>query len=167
MKKARLLKLRDLLLADAANAKGVQFDLAHWAAPSDAKDHMFKEEPKKPIPVSCGTSACALGLAVISGAFKRAGLFANFEKRFDGIVMEPAIKDDRGRVLDSFDAACLLFGISQRQAFYLFAPDRYPKDKRKGAVGERYVAKRIEKLLAHDGIPPRDCHEGDNPKVYF
>ena len=56
MNKKRLLKLADLLEADAKNKKGIKFD--YWATANLA-------DPKEPI--SCGTSACAMGLAALSG----------------------------------------------------------------------------------------------------
>lgn len=63
LSKRRLLKLADLLEADAKNKKGVKFSMPTWGYVRDES-----------APVSCGTQACAMGLAALSGAFKRAGL---------------------------------------------------------------------------------------------
>ena len=65
MNKRRLLKLADLLEADAENKTGVQFDLKGWG---------HSHDDDTPVAVSCGTTACAMGLAVLSGAFADAGL---------------------------------------------------------------------------------------------
>lgn len=54
--KKRLLKLADLLMKDARNKKGVMFDLSLLAK---------KENGGDPEP-TCGTKACAMGLAAIT-----------------------------------------------------------------------------------------------------
>jgi hypothetical protein len=154
MKKKRLLKLAKLLREDAANKKGARFDLCRWAAP--AYTDFFPEEPTELPKIDCNTSACAMGLAVLSGAFKRAGLGALYYERSSGIAMEPVINDKDGREHSGFDAAQVLFGITFHEANYLFGPVFYPLGKRKEATGERYVAKRIECFVEEGGIPQRD-----------
>lgn len=156
MKKKRLLKLAALLRADAANKKGLQFNMSHWAAPTGRFNSVFYEEPKKLPEVSCGTSGCALGLAVLSGAFKRAGLTALYhDNNRNGIIMEPAIADPEYGTRTGFDAAMTLFGITPTQSWYLFGPTYYPKEYRTAAKGERYVAKRIERFVELGAIPAR------------
>jgi len=66
MNKRRLLKLADLLEADAKNKKGVKFDLGTWG-------NLNEGTPEEEV-ISCGTTACAAGLAAMSGAFKKEGL---------------------------------------------------------------------------------------------
>jgi hypothetical protein len=61
MNKRRLLKLADLLVANAHNSKGMRFDLDHWG--------VFRGH-KRPRKLDCQTTGCALGLAAMSGAFK-------------------------------------------------------------------------------------------------
>lgn len=74
--KRRLLKLADMLEADAKNKKRIKFDLDFVGEPSSGEERMahwvgkIKWKPE----VSCGTTACAMGLASISGEFKKAGL---------------------------------------------------------------------------------------------
>jgi hypothetical protein len=75
--KKRLLKLADLLEADAKNKKGVAFDLTAWAKKKcDGDDYYspysFQREEK--VEVSCNTAACAWGLGAISGVFKKQGV---------------------------------------------------------------------------------------------
>src|SRR5712664_106281 len=144
----RLLKLAGLLEADAKNEKGVKFDLGWWAAPSDEADTGLVRKDtfasiEEPIPVNCNTSACAMGLAVISGAFEEFGLYAHYieSKDYDGrtptYTMFPAMPGSR----IGFDAAKELFGIISDDANYLFDPEHYSVTK--GGLAELDVAKRI------------------------
>lgn len=128
MNKRRLLKLADLLEADAKNKKGVKFDLSDWG---------YAENKKKPI--SCGTTACAMGLAVASGAFKREGLRSTYG---DGFLL-PLHRDREG-----FSAAESLFDIGHDASTFLFSDSYYPRGKTKGAIGELFVAKRIRDFVA-------------------
>jgi hypothetical protein len=143
--KRRLLKLADLLEKDADNKYGVRFDLTAWAKkqdsshPEDFCSHGFSPEEKK-IPVNCSTAACAWGLAAISGAFKREGV--GF-KVYDNGYLVPTYEG-----CTEIDAAATFFQINKDQAWLLFDPDKYPKSKLTGAVGERYVAKRIRDFVA-------------------
>jgi len=136
MKKQRLLKLADLLEADAANRKGIKFDLGLWGSIDRLDDE---------VSVSCGTTACAMGLAVVSGAFKRAGLING---AFTKDIIFPEMK---GSGLGGIQAAAELFDIEVGEASYLFFDTEYPYEKRRGAAGERYVAKRIRKFVADGG----------------
>ncbi len=74
-----LLRFADLLEADANNPEGVKFDLGAWAQDSrldlnkmspDEVEQLLYPTTIETVPVNCGTAACALGLAAISGAFK-------------------------------------------------------------------------------------------------
>lgn len=154
--KRRLLKLADMLEADAKNKKGIKFDLdivvgatnsEQWCGYDRYVSPTFKPE------VSCGTTACAMGLAAVSGQFKRAGL--SFKLEDGGIIMTTW----KGRSKHYEIAAVRLFNITPEQASYLFDPDFYkdkpvdgddfmPFSKVKGAKGERRVARRIRKLVA-------------------
>jgi hypothetical protein len=138
MNKRRLLKLADLLEADAKNKKGIKFDLNGWGDCSDGEE----------VSLSCGTAACAMGLAVLSGAFKRAGL-ANAS--YDKSSILPAIGIQTG-----FDAARVLFDISWDDACFLFYAGNYPHTKSRGAAGEVYVAKRIRDFVAGK-VSPEDA----------
>jgi hypothetical protein len=174
----RLEALRVLLLEDAANAKGLSFDLAFWAAPSGPTEHSLPRKswtgleldaelidramefhrgerniltqlPQDKLPpITCSTTACAMGLAMLSKKFEQFGLITEFylfagldERKDPGIVMIPSCNGETG-----FDAAAELFGISSEIAQYLFDPDYYNKCP-SGAEGELVVADRIEDFL--------------------
>lgn len=142
MNKKRLLKLADLLDADAKNKKGAAFDLNAWAMKKD-DDGVFSRwlfQPGESVEVNCNTAACAWGLAAISGAFKREGV--GYKVACCG-VLSPTFKGK-----EDFDAAVKFFAISVSAAGFLFEPDQYPRAKRRGAIAERYVAKRIRDFVA-------------------
>jgi hypothetical protein len=141
MNKERLLKLADLLEADAANPIGLKFDLGVWGT-TEPDDFHDDAPPAPPVSISCGTSACAMGLAVLSGAFADAGLFnGSFSK--SRIVPEMRASGACG-----FDAAAELFDIDETSANHLFDAACYPRGKRTGAEGERDVAARIREFVA-------------------
>lgn len=141
MNKRRLLKLADLLEADAKNKRGVRFDLSvvGWV---DAPD-------KASVKLNCGTSACAMGLAAMSGEFKREGLSYRIAKGCFSNIKTTM----NGTTLHYDTAAMRLFDISRHQAGFLFTPGFYPDDKRQGAKGERFVAKRIRDFVAGKVAP--------------
>jgi hypothetical protein len=143
MNKRRLLKLADLLEADAENEKGVRFDLSAWARKDDGEGYfsMYGFSAKEVVPVNCNTAACAWGLAAISGAFKRQGV--GYHIYPSSGVLVPTYKDKT-----EIHAAEDFFKISEEEAWFLFDPDEYPERKRTGAAGERFVAKRIRDFVA-------------------
>lgn len=136
----RLLKLARLLEVDARKKKGIKFDL-------DTFGHRAGKKPS----VDCGTTACAMGLAALSGAFKRQGLKANIDQEFYSgktmYLVTPAI----GPHTD-FNAAKKLFHIRSEEALWLFSPDYYNSPK-KGASGELAVAKRIRDFVSGKASP--------------
>jgi hypothetical protein len=138
----RLLKLAALLLVDAKNKKGIKFDIGTVGRVSDPT----KEE----IPLDCGTTACAMGLAAISGAFKKQGLTAISRTSDDGESNQLWCAWN-GRIRDYCRTAMSLFGITQDQANYLFSPWTYPWNKKTGAAGEKEVVRRIH--LVVEGKP--------------
>lgn len=175
MKKQRLLKLVKLLREDARNKKGVSFDITVWAAPTGQR--LFPGVPTTPLPVSCGTSACAMGLAVISGVFKKQGLNATYNLHHDGVSMEPIIALD-GNTFLGYHAAAKLFGISPIEAVFLFSPTYYSDQhasvddpgQMRGAEGERRVANRIAKFVRDGGVfrsnGERPTYEGELRDCY-
>lgn len=131
MNKTRLLKLAALLEADAKDQKGAKFDLTIWGNMIDLDK-----------PMSCGTVACAMGLAVASGIFKKDGL-TNYtlndgDARLYAHSLIPFYKNESG-----FHAAAKLFNISYNDANWLFGAEWYPNEVMIGAEGELTVAKRI------------------------
>jgi hypothetical protein len=168
----RLERMRDLLRRDAANPHGVKFDLGTWASPAyddnevdgpstfdlpaDVEHNEYNAgystaEPIK-VEVSCGTTACAFGLAAISGEFAKEGLTYEFmlsayRPRNSGPV--------RGHLMPAYGgchgmhAAQGLFDISLEDASYFFDPECYdgtPKE----AEGELLVAQRIDDFIKGD-----------------
>lgn len=135
MNKKRLLKLADLLEQDAKNKKGIKFDMRTWGMAVD----------EETVGHSCGTVACAMGLAVVSGIFKEDGLCnaygeVHLGKTFATHIM-PKFAGHTG-----FDAAALLFGIHIQDAHHLFSDGAYEGEVT-GAKGERRVAERIRKFV--------------------
>ena len=127
MNKRRLLKLAGLLEADAKNKAGIKFNMGDWGSVEDHKN-----------PVSCGTTACAMGLAALSGAFKKDGLDYYRNKHF-------VLFKWKGRCIDGIDAAQRLFELDHHDAWDFFIPSHHPQE---GAVAERHLAKRIRKFVA-------------------
>lgn len=136
----RLLKLATLLEKDAKNKKGIKFALSTWGA----------AKGKTPS-VDCGTQACAMGLAALSGAFKRDGLTIDGPSEDRGVFIivprMPASNTWHGFEY-GLSAAEILFSISENEANWLFMPQRYRGLPKKGAQGERTVAKRIRDFVA-------------------
>lgn len=142
MNKRRLLKLALLLEADAKKRKGLQFDLGTWGLSYEGG-----------MAVSCNTKACAMGLAALSGAFKRDGLTYEVVPRF---IEDPTLGSRinisfNGRGLP-INAAKRLFEITAPQAEWLFLPDSY-EDCPVSKKGERIVAKRIRDFVAGKATP--------------
>lgn len=138
MHKRRLLKLADLLEADAKNPNGVKFDLGTWGWSTTKPD------------VSCNTTACAMGVAALSGAFEYDGLtYFTRENGHSGILIEVECQGRRGTA-----AAARLFRITRRAADWLFLEDWYD-DSTTGADGEFAVAKRIRDFVAGTVAPPK------------
>lgn len=139
MNKKRLLKLSDLLIADAKNKKGVQFDLGLWgqvsALPQGEKPRIIK--------VDCGTQACAIGLACITNAFKRSGFTYDVTSKDNGSGnnIRPLFGKYR-----NFDAVEKFFEINRSEAEFLFLDNKYNVSR--GAESERKVAKRIRDFVA-------------------
>jgi hypothetical protein len=145
----RLERLAKLLDDDAANEKGVKFDLGVWAGPSDMVNRTFPGQPET-VPVSCETTACAMGLAAISREFAAEGLDYKFDPRFSGgYILLPTMMDRDGELQEGFGAAQELFGISYDDATYLFDPEHYDEVPT-GADGERFVAQRIRDFVKGD-----------------
>lgn len=163
MHKDRLLMLATLLREDAANDKGVQFDMGTWASPSDnicagydsrelglepqacqmaGSSHHVIADDKLP-EVSCGTTGCALGLAMLSKRFEQFGLHGTYyighiSPAKVGVQLVPMCNGE-----DGFEAGAQLFDISNEDSRYLFDPDCYIGTPR-AKEGELLVAERIE-----------------------
>jgi len=139
----RLLKLADLLEADADNPEGIKFNMGTWGQ---------AEEGTK-LALSCGTEACAMGVAALSKAFHKQGLrykttkIIEYDRRGKvhhivelEIYHVDALHDD-----DPILAAAHLFGISQNEANKLFMPSGDSPNKGKRA--EKKVASKIRAFV--------------------
>lgn len=130
----RLLLLAELLEADAVKADGIKFDIGIWGSAEGQ------------VSQSCGTTACAMGLAVLSGKFEQYGLY-NSAVLSSQIL--PAMKHSEYDISTTgFDAGAELFGITFPESTYLFYDGTYPEDSRIGAKGELAVATRIREFVA-------------------
>lgn len=145
LQKRRLLKLAAMLQADAKNKTGMRFDIGTVGEVSDWKGKFSKDNPPK---LDCGTTACAMGLAGISGAFKKAGL--GYKISEGGSNIYNTFND---RLIDFDQAAVKVFGVSKEQATYMFSPNYYPYNKRTGVLGEREAVRRIKRVAAGKKIP--------------
>lgn len=148
MKKNRMLKLADMLEADAHNRKGMKFDLnviGRRDVTFETADDLVASDFK----LDCGTIGCGMGLAAMSGEFKRAGL--GFEVGSLGHI-EITVDGERANYED---AAVHVFGISMDEATFLFAPEGWENDGvPEGAKGERRLANRIRALVAGEVKAP-------------
>lgn len=143
MHKERLLRLAKLLRDDAKNKKGIKFDLGTWAAAKGTRK-------KKKLRATCETSACAVGLACVSGAFASEGLnYITMPSMTESgtIVIRPTYHG-----LQGWGAVKAFFQLENLgQAETLFSTHSYPDAPTKGARGERRVAQRIEDVVAFVG----------------
>ena len=162
----RLQRLAALLRKDADDPKGVKFDLGVWAAPSEDYQksrggHYFPHNAVEKIEVSCGTTACALGLAAISGEFKADGLTAYFAPGFEcgGTTKYSLWPQYEG--YDGMSAGQRFFGLETiGQSRFLFDPECYD-ELPVGREGELFVADRIDGLIASGGETPGFDDDGD------
>lgn len=127
----RLITLSELLEIDAATETGIRFDFNSWG-------HVDADNP-----MSCGTDACAFGLAAISGVFRKQGLRYKIPNGCMGATIEIGLKQSNGRIAWSpADAGTKLFYISDYDFSHLFAGEQ-GLSCATGAVAEIEVAHRI------------------------
>ncbi len=138
-----------LLERDMNNPKGVKFDMSYWAKVADSYSRYSFVDGKQPT-VDCGTNACALGLAAISGEFAAEGLKYDISSEGD---LLPTFNDKQ-----DFEAGAELFGISKHDAQVLFDPWYYPRTQRQGAAAEQEVIDRIKNLIAKGNLYDYHMH---------
>lgn len=147
MNRERLLRLAGALEADATNPKGIRFDLSYWATTHNGVDTLdYRQayesfQPGDKIPLDCGTAACAMGFAAISGIFAPDGLSYEITPCY-GLV--PVYQKGTLSEMSGFSAAQALFGISYHDALVLFSSERYVDTE--GADAEREVVRRLREL---------------------
>jgi len=137
----RLLKLAKLLEANAKNKKGCRFDYGDWGS---------IEDPYQKPGLNCGTTACALGLAAISGKFP--GLGYKIGRGNYSIMIRLAGRGNRD--LGNFQIGAKYFGITMEQSHYLFSEalsEVGNLGSSGGAKAERAVAKAIKRFVAGKG----------------
>jgi len=154
MNRERLERLRGLLIDDAANEKGVTFNLQTWTAKWDHEAETSKNGvPFETLEMNCGTSACAMGLAMLDPVFQSEGLQHRLDVSFRPMIVPFYMG------YSEYEAGAKFFEITGDAAEWLFGPWNYPQDKRRGAEAEVLVAERIQKLL--DGVQlHKDRHLG-------
>lgn len=137
----RLLRLAVLLEDDARNSVGLQFNLNTWA----------KCGPDDVPTVACGTQACAVGLACLSGEFTNEGLLFKTSIGHDStgpvVQITPRYKD-----WVDWDAVEEFFEIDDDASYELFVASEYRRDDlpTKGAEAEMAVANRIREFVARN-----------------
>jgi len=137
----RLQHLSGLLRKDAADPTGVKFDLSSWAS---TREH--NETPK----MSCGTAACAIGVACLSKEFEDEGFSYEISSyRYPEINITPKFKHSIG-----WFAVRNFFELDRFECAWLFYDSNYTITT--GAEAELEVANRIDQLIANDGLTDKE-----------
>lgn len=148
MKTELLTLLATKLRENAANPKGMQFDISAW----------YKQGFNAENPISCGTTGCAMGLAALLPEFQALGLKPEIcpdikDQLADGQIaaIDVVYEHDGKTASGGVYAAMNLFEISYPVSESLFMPDDYEYSGAhlRGAAGELEVATRIEFLVDH------------------
>ena len=136
----RLLRLSRLLRADAKRKTGVMFDMTTFCSTGE------DDEPG----VNCGTRACALGLAALSGEFKAEGLRYKVAPNDWGFARKTIEFTYRGDNMfdDEMAIAAKVFDIPETVAVWLFGGDASKHEE--GAKAELEMAEIIEKAAKGD-----------------
>ena len=144
----KLTKIRDLLLRNAADLKGMKFDLSAWVKPNDKAFYDVRLTVEglieDKIPISCDTTGCAVGLVLLSGVFEQDGLRMSAVKHTLGYDIFPEYRGYKG-----FRAVAALLDVGMSTARWLFDNKEYRRDLWRGRVGELAVARRIDWLIEH------------------
>jgi len=124
----RLEKLALALDAYQASPGAADFDLENWTSVKKRRGgFLWLRE------VECGTAACAVGLACLSGIFADEGL-SHYRLDDGGIV--PIFGDT-----ENWQAVQAFFGLTRKQSHRLFDSDKYEISK--GPIAAAAVARRI------------------------
>ncbi len=135
LRKGRLERLANLLETDLDRDGGPKFDLSDWGEVERVKHGGFFGIGRET--VLCHTTACAVGLACISGEFQEDGLRMHID--YDQI--EPIFAEEFGT-----EAAMKFFGITEKQFIHMFCEASYDGPTR-GPKAALAVAARIRKLI--------------------
>lgn len=132
MNRERLERLA-ALLEGYRDRETPRFDLQSWGTSKNQRGGLFWLRKD-----SCGTAACAVGLACHSGAFTQDGL--SHETDANGAIT-PMFRDFEG-----WTAVKAFFGLDQSQATSLFAAHSY--ELTDGEAAAQAVATRIRQTIA-------------------
>ena len=116
------------LLDQQTDACPVKFDLSGWGEAKKVEENI------------CGTQACAVGLACLSGEFDSDGLF--FER---GTFQNPSEIYPIFNGQSSWGAVNSFFGLTHAQSMHLF--DMCSYDNTRGASAAHEVAGRIRTMI--------------------
>lgn len=101
---------------------------------------------KKPMAVDCNTTACGIGLAAISNAFKDAGLSFKFfpQQNYMAFYVD-------GRSMEGTQAAAEIFNITPTNADMLFGG--FGQEETTGKAAELELAARIREFVDTGQVP--------------
>ena len=125
-------RLADLLMKNSRNKKGLFFNYGDWGS---------VEAGGKP-GMNCGTSACALGLAAISGKFPGLGYRYSHGGliSIDTNLRKPSVR------LTNVETGALYFDLTNDESYHIFGGG-IATEESLGAKAERAVAKAIRQFV--------------------
>ena len=134
LKKLAVKRLTQLADGLELSVKDEWFDLASWSTKG------FKQK-------KCGTTACAMGWAVV--------IFPRSKLRL--VDEDNGNSDIKYKGLHGFEAAAKFMYISESDAEYLFAPSAYPDEARE----RLHVVERIRDFVDSNGCHFPEGHPSD------
>lgn len=106
--------------------------------------------------LSCGTTACAMGWATTIPEFKQLGLgLVQTSHNGQGSLVFGEFKH--------FEAAAKFLDISEKEAEFLFNPDKYPDQEDTTRLA---VCNRIDQFINYGGIYDDDCYDDEDDDDY-
>jgi hypothetical protein len=133
----RLLILADHLESIPRDEAQTHFDMHHWFTHMEAMSR--RPFVAKKFFQSCGTSACALGIATLIPEFKALGL---------GLDRTIPMFIDHDGPRFGFGAAEAFFGLNRYAASKIFSVERYSEKLRLEGIMPWHVAATIREIVA-------------------
>lgn len=155
---------------DGIEAKGKRFNMGTWFDPPEDG-------------ISCGTTACALGWAALDPRFHELGLCMGVscdengeEHSYRCTTIEQICLHGDARSIDvtpvwedfmGYDAAIMLFDISEKAAHYIFDPSRYYEPSRYLGLYPTIAAvrDRVVEVIELNDLSPREIEEDTDEVV--
>lgn len=141
--------LRRLAFYLRNDVRDERFNLATWVGNDDVPWEGMDD-------LSCGTTACAMGWATTIPEFKELGLRLE-RNSFSG----------QGYLVfgekKHFSAAAEFLDITEKEAEYLFNPDKYPEED---DTTRLEVCERIEAFVDNGGIADDDDYEDEDDDTF-